>query len=314
MMDLTNQTQIQIKNKVFTLGSPVTHVDTLDKLLEVFQQEGIDQRPIVIINPVNDAIPDLTNLLENYIENSMQGTYTTSHVTYLFQDATDDELLDWAKSQYKNGGNQTLDYLFEVGKTIRTQSQFKRELDSANARRDELWRLHCLNPESNAGSEEYANLTYTVVPQIEAKIKEVTEYLDKIPKNLNTGLVQDVPVPVVPEPEVNTPEPVVVEQVASTSIHQPNLVMLRSSNLLMPLSIAKQLVDAPQNQAFKAQQEMQVEGYDTVPLEYLIALGVSLYADGVPIVYTKSGTFRRVGNSSISPLTKSYWYPTPRYQ
>ena len=40
-MELTNQSQIQIQNKVFTLGSPVTHADTLEQLMYVFEQHGV---------------------------------------------------------------------------------------------------------------------------------------------------------------------------------------------------------------------------------------------------------------------------------
>lgn len=312
-MDLTNQTQIQIQNQIFTLGSPVTHADTLDQLLGIFQQEGITGRPIVIINPVSDSLPDLPNLLENYIENAMQGVYTAQPVSYLFQDATDEDIIAWAKAQYNPAGDSSMDYLIEVGKTIREQSKLKRELDRVNARRDELWKQHCLNPNSNEGSDEYSNLTYTVVPQIEDKIKEVTAYLDTIPKSLNNGYV---PEPVEEPIKVDVQEePVSLTEPSSDPCvpQAPDIFTWCSTKLLMPLSIAKNLAQSPQNQAFKAQQEQTVEGYTTVPLEYLIALGISLYADGVPIVYTKSGTFRRVGNSAVSPVVNSYWYPKPRY-
>lgn len=324
-MDLTNQSQIQIQNKIFTLGSPVTHADTLDQLLYVFQQMGVTERPIVIINPVGDALPDLANLLENYIENAMQGAYTTQRTTYLFQDYTDEQIVDWANTQYQSGG-ASLDYWIETGKAIREQSRLKIELDKANARRDELWKQHCLHPESGEGSEEYSYITYTVIPQIEASIKNVTDAMGKIPKDLNNGsepVKQEiVENPVenvenrVDSPSVGVENP--VENVDTTlemsGTGKPDIMMSSPSRLIMPLSIAKQLADKPENQAFKKQQQQEVPGYVTVPIEYLIALGIKMYADGVPVVYTKSGKFRRVGTSQVSPIASSYWYPTPRYK
>lgn len=326
-MDLTNQTTIAIQNKIFTLGSPVTHADTLEQLLYVFEQQGIEGRPIIVINPVEDKLPDLPNLLENYIENAMQGLHTQKHTTYMFQDATDDGIRQWAESQYQAGGNQTLDYLIATGMAIREQSQLKRDLDMAKARRDELWRQHCINPNSEDGSEEYANLSYNVIPQIESAIQQVTDKLRNIPRNLDYGTV--------PIQQQNTVENL-VETVESqkdnveTSIEtvdnsvdaslgmvgtgKPSVWFNKTTRLLMPLSVAKQLSRNPQNQAYRAQQEKTVPGYTTVPLEYLIAMGIRMFADGVPIVYTKSGTFRRVGDSNVSPVVTSYWYPTPRYK
>lgn len=324
-MDLTNQSQIQIQNKIFTLGSPVTHADTLDRLLYVFQQMGVTERPIVIINPVGDAIPDLANLLENYIENAMQGSYSAPHTTYLFQDYTDEQIVAWANSQYKIGG-ASLDYWIETGKAIREQSRLKTELDRANSRREELWKQHCLRPESNEGSDEYANLTYNVVPQIEAAIKNVTNAMGKIPKDLNNGSepTQSVPVenPVesvencVESPSVSVENH--VENVDTTlemsGTGKPDIMLCSTSRLIMPLSVAKQVSDSPDNQLYKKQQQQEVPGYVTVPIEYLIALGIKLYPDGVPVVFTKSGKFRRVGVSQVSPIVSSYWYPTPRYK
>lgn len=320
-MDLTNQTQIQIQNKIFTLGSPVTHADTLDQLLYVFQQMGVTERPIVIINPVGDALPDLANLLENYIENAMQGAYTAQRTTYLFQGYTDEQIIAWANGQYQPGG-PSLDYLIESGKTIREQSRLKCELDQVNSRRDELWRQHCLNPDSNAGSEEYANLTYNVVPQLELAIKNVTEALGNIPRDLDKGSVpiQQTSVETVESPAEDSREVVEnpVDSVDTGSemsgTGKPDIMFCSSSRLRMPLAIAKQIADKPENQVFKQQQQQTVPGYVTVPIEYLIALGIKLYADGVPVVYTKSGKFRRVGESSVNPVVTSYWYPTPLYK
>lgn len=315
-MELTGQTEIRIQNKIFTLGSPVTHADTLTQLMYAFEQQGIEGRPIVIINPVEDSLPDLQNLLENYIENAMNGSYLEKKTTsYMFQDASDEDIISWAHSQYHAEGYQTVDSLIETGKLIRQQSQLKRELDRANARRDELWKQHCLNPESNEGSEEYANLTYAVIPKIESDIQVVTENLKNVPKDLDLGtkpiehVVQEVESEVKEEPEVEEP----IRTGLMVGMGKPDLDLMKVSNLVMPLSVAKQAAMSPQNQVYRKQQEQEVPGYINVPLEYLLALGVTLHADGVPIVFTKSGKFRRIGTSDVSPVVSSYWYPVGRY-
>lgn len=319
-MELTNQSQIQIQNKVFTLGSPVTHADTLEQLMYVFEQQGIEGRPIVVINPVDDSLPDLDKLLENYIENAMQGAYASKKTTsYLFQDATDEDIIQWAISEYHSNGYQSVDSLIETGKAIREQSQLKRQLDRVNSRRDELWRQHCLHPESNEGSDEYANLSYNVIPQIENSIKEVTERLRTIPKDLDTGfgkslIAQIDTVREAKEAEIveeNTIE--VVNEGVMVGSGKPDVMLMKPSNLIMPLSVAEKLAQLPQNSTFRAQQAKSVPGYVTVPLAYLLALGVPMYADGVPIVYTKTGRFRRIGKSDVSSVVNSYWYPLPRY-
>lgn len=320
-MELEGQTQIMIQNKVFTLGSPVIHANTLDQLLSVFQQLGISERPIVIINPVKDRVPDLDKLLENYIENAMQGQQVKHRTSYMFQDFTDEQITEWAVSQVESGSSQSFSSLVETGKAIREQSQLKRNLDQAKDRQAALWQQHCLHPESDEGSAEYAHITYTVIPQIELAIEQVTERMRNIPNQL------DSEVQLKPNPEniVSTPVPESVELVEKfvenfvesngemVGTGKPDLEIFRTTNQLMPLSVAKQLAQSPQNKVFLEQQSQHVPGYATVPLEYLIALGIPLYADGVPVVYTKSGTFRRIGSSSVSPIVSAYWYPTPRY-
>lgn len=324
-MDLTNQTQMTIENKIFTLGSPITHADTLSKLLYIFQQEGITGRPIVIINPAADSIPDFNTMLENYIENCMQGMYSDTHTTYMFQDADDETIIAWANQQYVPNSGMTLDYLIETGRTIREQSRLKQDIDSAQSRRNELWRQHCSNPNSDEGSEEYANLSYNVIPGLEAELSKITEYLGSIPKNLDKGTkpisqgearsVVENGVETVEKAVENTVETVetVVENTVMVGTGNPSLAYTDCSRLIMPLSVAKQVARQPAYQSYVKQQSLTIEGYKTVPIENLIALGVTLHADGVPIVYTKTGTFRRIGDSNISILDNDYWYPKPKY-
>jgi hypothetical protein len=288
--------------------------------LYAFQQYGVTERPIVIINPVGDSLPDLANLLENYIENAMQGQLVKHQTSYMFQDYTDDDIKKWAESQYKSDNIQTLESLIQTGMAIREQSRLKLRLDQAKARQEALWKQHCLHPDSEEGSAEYSDLTYNQIPQIEQAIQQVTERMSNIPKNLAGSPPQQTivenPVETVENHDsatVETVENLVESSLEMVGTGKPDINIFSSTNLIMPLGVAAQLAQTPQNQVFRDQQSISVPGYTTVPLEYLIALGIPLYADGVPIVFTKSGRFRRIGESSVSPVVSSYWYPMPRY-
>lgn len=80
----------------------------------------------------------------------------------------------------------------------------------------------------------------------------------------------------------------------------------------MPLHVARTCVTHPDYVAYSAYQRP-VEGYTLVPPELLILFGIKMYTPDLPIVFTKLGEFRRVGESSHSEWDLNYWYPKPRY-
>lgn len=78
----------------------------------------------------------------------------------------------------------------------------------------------------------------------------------------------------------------------------------------MPLTVAEQLANSPAHRQYREQQT-DCNGFKAVPLSYLIMLRVQLYTDGLPVVYTNTGTFVRIGNSAHDINDSAYWYPKP---
>lgn len=81
---------------------------------------------------------------------------------------------------------------------------------------------------------------------------------------------------------------------------------------VMPLRVARQLAYDPRMLMYSKYQK-HVEGYLLVPPEFLIMYGIRMYEPDLPIVFTQSGEFRRIGESDHSPLELSYWYPKPKF-
>lgn len=83
----------------------------------------------------------------------------------------------------------------------------------------------------------------------------------------------------------------------------------------VPLNAARSMVQAPAYAKLREQQHAVVENgitYQPVPPEYLLALGINIIPDGIPICYTRYGKFKRVGPGDHSPLDYDYWYPKPK--
>ena len=81
---------------------------------------------------------------------------------------------------------------------------------------------------------------------------------------------------------------------------------------VMPLRVARQLAHNPAMAKYSKYQKP-VDGYLLVPPEFLIMYDVKMHEPDLPIVFTQSGEFRRVGKSDHSPMDLSYWYPKPRF-
>ena len=86
-------------------------------------------------------------------------------------------------------------------------------------------------------------------------------------------------------------------------------------NLKMPLKDAFSLAASPGYAGLVAQQrdvEFENAVYHAVEPGYLLALGVPLYPDGIPVVYTSLGKFRRIGKGTTPGSNVRYWYPEPQ--
>jgi tRNA A37 threonylcarbamoyladenosine modification protein TsaB len=343
-VDLKEEKTFQINNIVYVLGSPVIPVETLEQLAYSLSQQDAGNRPIVIINPQANTVPDFDKMLENYIENYTAGKQRQNVTTsYAFEMSSDEEIESLVKQQFQNIQSPDAQQQISIYQTIRRQSQIKHNLANYQEEASELWRQHCINPNATDGSERYAELVYQLMPQAEQELNQVSELLS----HLNSGIkiqksfqqtVEDTPEQAVsskPEEEIRAePEPVIElaqsskienESVSESQVDYENLELEFTTTCLcgewrdaamkqMPEAAALNMSQSVNYQKFQAQQSIDVPGYKPVELWVLCQLGIPLYPDGIPIVYTVDGKFQRVGNSDRSVLDTNYWFPRPIFE
>lgn len=343
-MDLKEEKTFQINNIVYVLGSPVIPVETLEQLAYSVSQQDAGNRPIVIINPQANTVPDFDKMLENYIENYTAGKQRQNVTTsYAFEMSSDEEIESLVKQQFQDIQSPDAQQQISIYQTIRRQSQIKHNLANYQEEASELWRQHCINPNATDGSERYAELVYQLMPQAEQELNQVSELLS----HLNSGIkiqksfqqtVENTPEQAVsskPEEEIRAePEPVIElaqsskienESVSESQVDYENLELEFTNTCLcgewrdaamkqMPEAAAINMSQSVNYQKFQAQQSIDVPGYKPVELWVLCQLGIPLYPDGIPIVYTVDGKFQRVGNSDRSVLDTNYWFPRPIFE
>lgn len=343
-MDLKEEKTFQINNIVYVLGSPVIPVETLEQLAYSLSQHDAGNRPIVIINPQANTIPDFDKMLENYIENYTAGKQRQNVTTsYAFELSSDEEIESLVKQQFQDIQSPDAQQQISIYQTIRRQSQIKHSLANYQEEASELWRQHCINPNATEGSERYAELVYQLMPQAEQELNQVSELLS----HLNSGIriqksfqqsVENTPEQAVsskPEEEIRAkPDPVIElaqsseienESVSESQVDYENLELKFTNTCLcgewrdaamkqMPETAALNMSQSVNYQKFQAQQSIDVPGYKPVELWVLCQLGIPLYPDGIPIVYTVDGKFQRVGNSDRSVLDTNYWFPRPIFE
>ena len=343
-MDLKEDKTFQINNIVYVLGSPVIPVETLEQLAYSLSQHDAGNRPIVIINPQANTIPDFDKMLENYIENYTAGKQRQNVTTsYAFELSSDEEIESLVKQQFQDIQSPDAQQQISIYQTIRRQSQIKHSLANYQEEASELWRQHCINPNATEGSERYAELVYQLMPQAEQELNQVSELLS----HLNSGIriqksfqqsVENTPEQAVsskPEEEIRAkPDPVIElaqsseienESVSESQVDYENLELKFTNTCLcgewrdaamkqMPETAALNMSQSVNYQKFQAQQSIDVPGYKPVELWVLCQLGIPLYPDGIPIVYTVDGKFQRVGNSDRSVLDTNYWFPRPIFE
>lgn len=343
-MDLKEEKTFQINNIVYVLGSPVIPVETLEQLAYSLSQHDAGNRPIVIINPQANTVPDFDKMLENYIENYTAGKQRQNVTTsYAFELSSDEEIESLVTQQFQDIQSPDAQQQISIYQTIRRQSQIKHSLANYQEEASELWRQHCINPNATEGSERYAELVYQLMPQAEQELNQVSELLS----HLNSGIriqksfqqsVENTPEQAVsskPEEEIRAkPDPVIElaqsseienESVSESQVDYENLELKFTNTCLcgewrdaamkqMPKTAALNMSQSVNYQKFQAQQSIDVPGYKPVELWVLCQLGIPLYPDGIPIVYTVDGKFQRVGNSDRSVLDTNYWFPRPSFE
>lgn len=341
-MDLSVEKTFQINNIVYVLGSPVVSVEMLEQLAYSLSQQDAGNRPIVIINPQANTVPDFDKMLENYIENYTAGKQRQNVTTsYAFELSSDEEIETLVKQQFQDMQSPNAQQQISIYKTIRRQSQIKHSLANYQEEASELWRQHCINPSATEGSERYAELVYQLIPQAEQELKDISERLTQLNSGVRTELpiqqlvenrVETTPEPGI-EPVIETvPEPVVQEEPIVEQEAAPELQIEETSSDLtfkklclcaewrdaavkqMPENAARNMTQSVNYQKFQAQQSIDVPGHQAVELWVLCQLGIPMYPDGLPIVYTVDGKFQRVGKSDRSVLDTSYWFPRPIFE
>lgn len=327
-----------INNQVFILGSPVIPVDTLEQLVQHLDQLGAGQ-PIVIINPEAQAIPNFDSALSNLIQNnrSKQLMNVTHDDKYAFKDFTDEQLQALVDSAAVTNPNLNKAAYLEIYQGLRLRAQYLFYLEQLCRERDSIWAYHLANPESNDGVERYGELQSKLIPEAQSYYQYVCNRLQELESSIEKTVSNTQPqAATVPVP-VNNTSTTQVETCAANeelcaavvehTVNNTSTTPKRAANvpiwgpwltnefLVMPLSAARNTLQSPGLQGLIAQQhDVEFEGvvYKAVEPEYLIALGIPVFPDGVPVVYTELGKFRRIGSSSQPLNNLDYWYPTPR--
>lgn len=338
-----NKEPFVVNNQVYILGNPIINAHTLDQLVYILDQLG-ERQPVVIINPEANTVPDFEEKLSNLIQNNrqVQPWNVTTNDKYRFKDMSDADLEEYVKQECARSGQDYSVTLYTYqGLRVRAQRLFA--LDELCRERDELWAAHCANPDSPDGSARYGQLVGELIPQAQADYDLVVKQLQEWDEYRVAHLEKRVEPPA-KEPE---PEPTLVQQssvtetIQHTQLENANVAAVKNepvdsgiqlvntgevedrapwgpwldpAYLKLPITIAKQQVNSGANIPFKRQQQDVEFGgkvWHAVPLYYLLALGIELVADGLPVCYTEYGTFCRVGNSNVPANNLKYWRPQP---
>lgn len=340
-----NEEPFKIGNQMYILGNPVIPTQTLEQLVYVLDQLGEGQ-PIIIINPQAQTVPDFQNKLAQLIQNNrrMQPQNVTTNDKYRFKDLSDQELRDMVRDLCSANPSLDFDNMLDMYQGLRARAQALYQVDLLVAERDKLWSEHCANPDNPAGSERYGELVYQLIPQAQAYYQGICQQLQELDEKSATIKKQPV---TLGNHRVEVQDAKTSPTVAATSSVSEHINNTQTTDAIkeelpldtglscatevsqdikitgewlkpryykMPLSVAKSIVNSPAYAGLKQQQQDVVfEGvsYKAVEPEFLLALGIPLYQDGIPIVYTEIGTFKRVGNSNQSFLNQSYWFPAP---
>lgn len=346
-----DKSPIRINNQLYVLGSPIINTQTLEQLVYVLDQLGAEQPVVIInpeAATVPDFDEKLAQLIQN--NRRVQPRVVTASDRYKFKDMSDAELEEIVKGIISTNVALDFDSTLYMYQGLRARAQHLFYLDNLIQERDYLWSQHCANPDDNSGSARYAELAYTLIPQAQANYESICKQLQELDNQQALERKQN-PIPhqlvekdtktapssvsqitnctsaknctdcatteITPKPPggINIVEKKIEEPEPSNI---PNVMItpewLKPRYMQLPLSVAKSMISGPAYSRLCQQQHDVMEDgvtYKAVEPEYLLALGISIFPDGVPIVYTKLGTFKRVGNSNVPLSNLAYWYPKP---
>lgn len=333
-----NEEPFVINNQVYVLGNPVITTETLEQLVQSLDHLGLGQ-PIVIINPEAQVIPNFDQALSNLIQNNRTRQFinVTSEDKYKFKDFTDEQLQELVVRDVQANPMLKSDVLSEVYTGLRLRAQYLFYIDQLIGEKDAIWAFHCANPDSPEGSDRFLELQNKLIPEAQQYYDFVCNRLTELEQTLyqvqetrtiqaasetsvmyNNTQQQPTTQAATQETQAATQESNIDTVQTNTSVTAPEVKVwgpwITEDYLKMPLKNAKSASEGVPTVIKNQQRDFEVDSvvYKAVPLMYLLALGIPLYPDGVPIVYTKLGKFKRVGTSSRALNDMDYWYPTPR--
>lgn len=334
---------IKIGDNVVWFGSVANHVTTFNKLIAILKQ--YPGYPCVIFSPEFEKHPEYANMISNYI---CKKTFPDVTQTPTYKRLVTEETLTEFSQQCKlvNASELTEFMLVDKRKAILTQlNALEVELHELTIKRanNTLTQEEC-----DRGDDLYVNLIPKLKKQFEHATKELADFITNRTesyKAANTVESNDSITVSASTTAPNSDKANVTETVNTTTvsnlISEPVLTKTdtpvddkwtllgltpqtphicscrevaanwRDSHLFfMPWSIAVQMASSPAYAQYKVQQT-DCNGFVAVPLEYLLVYNIQLYADGLPIVFTSSGEFMRIGNNGHDSIDEDYWYPKP---
>jgi len=342
---LQHGTTIEINNNFYKFNGSVTTEDSFEAMINTLRNRPV-QNDILVVVPGVSA--EIEQLISNYILNQIYEKPKNS--AKLVSERTLDNVSDEELQKLSKGNNALNALWFLLRKQAQYRidtTQLETELAVLTAKRNNGT---ITQEEFERGNLIYTTLLpekQTEMSSIEAEISEQQQYLLKLSKRELSQAARypdqswahpseltdsDIPATVDDVDEIlnqfsqesekhsdsATTSVDVVESVKSNTasvtfpIEQITPAWRDVQYRLMPLQVARQLVCNPAMAKYSKYQQP-VDGYTIVPPEYLIMFGIEMYEPDLPIVYTASGEFKRVGESDHSPLELSYWYPKPKF-
>lgn len=340
-METVNLTQLQpgktieINHNIYTFKGSVIAAETFEELLIKLHNRPTPVDVVVIVPGVSE---DIETNISNYVLNKLYRKPKDQQK--LVSNKTLDKLSDDDISKLSNG-NEALNTLwFLLRQLAFKQNEYTsltQELDILTSKRNfnnitpsELERggylYNNLIPETKAAIDQLMTSIDAQRNQLlqlsQKELKDAVQFSEHMEQMWQTPTptddTDDTDKPVT-EAELNEIMDAFSKQSAQESVSADNGAFKQlcshwrnAAFRRMPLSVARQLMNRPDMLKYRKNQHM-IDGYITVPPELLIMCGIEVYDDDLPIVFTPSGEFQRVGSSAEHDMDMLYWYPKPAF-
>lgn len=328
---------ININNQLYCFDKPIICVDTFTQLISQLSHYSANTTIVAVIPNGADNTGELSQLVSNYIVNNLHATPTTNKMmtTHTLDNLSAQEITSLSR------GDTELETIWYLTHKYATYAAELQSLDN------EMAVLTRKRDANTASDEEMARGYYlynTLLPKIRemqdrafAELTEAqktfTQLIVEKQASMSTQKTEPVTVqnmeieptspventsaaPVSEQADAITPEPVSTDTPANNATAPINLVTRKwrlprycSMSLLEARTLLEQ---SPYYQHYKTHQRQTIAGYTLVPPEYLLMFGIRVYPQDLPIVFTPSGEFMRLGESDHSKFDRDYWFPHPK--